>query len=293
MPGMKTCCLKSLVLLSFAFTAACGAEVRQIVSELMPEVTITWPAKMFDDGVPKPKHVAASTELETGYQAGQPTLVGPHAADVDQGANGDCWLDATLASLAQHRPEAIISSISDTSLADTWQVRLYDPTNRFAPISFMVKKADFWGNPYASRDDTGALWPMILESAFVQLNDRTHYFGPGKGYLGLNGGIPNRAFEALVGQQAHNLWPAAADSRAFATALGNPHVPSVACTKDPAPTQLLVGGHCYTVISGDAKANKYVVRNPWGRGTDRRGDGLSVLDLSGMMRDFAFFAYVD
>jgi hypothetical protein len=102
---------------------------------------------------------------------------GPNKLDINQGAVGDCYFVASLASIADSNPEFIRNMV--IGLGDgTYAVRFYQAG---APVYVRVD-ADLWvyeatGQPQNAKLGTGgALWVPIVEKAYtIMRRDRADY----------------------------------------------------------------------------------------------------------------------
>ncbi|NTV38636.1 MAG: hypothetical protein HGA51_01575 [Demequinaceae bacterium] len=110
---------------------------------------------------------------------------------VRQGGLGDCWLLATMGSLADQNPQAIRDMINDNG-DGTYTVKLWVDGKRRSFVvdgDFLV---DASGRPvYAGGWRTpNALWPLVLEKAVAQACG---------GYEEISGDSPSRAIELFLG----------------------------------------------------------------------------------------------
>lgn len=257
------------------------------------------------------------------------TLVEDHAAlfdgkplgiEVEQQALGDCFFLATLASLAQRRPEAIEAAIHERA-GGTFAVRFFHldhATGTVAPREVVVdgRIPEEHEHPiYAKSAGGRGLWVSIFEKAFAALRG-------GFGALD-RGGDPVAAIEALTGKLAHTTWlePKMPDeiwdalheavaarqitlaatftddqARAMLAhkhAQGKPSLPPEERETFSHAQVGLVAAHEYSVwaLSGPGEPRAVTLRNPWAyrAETSLRGDGIFSLPLH---RFTLFFANV-
>lgn len=235
--------------------------------------------------------------------------------DVNQGSLGDCYLIATIASIAKTNPEFISNMITDNG-DGTYTVRLYDAgTPRHIRVD-----ADFYrdgnGNPaYAHGADTREIWPAIIEKAYAKMNG---------GYDDIVSDKPRAALLALTGNVPHwshtssNSLDSIYSQMEGALNRGRPVIASSLQSGDRNYEQNgLAFKHAYSVtgVYTDSNGQRWVnLRNPWGYvTTDRRveyrsssynsdiykpGDGISDrydgnfrMKLEDFQRLFRKFAY--
>lgn len=92
---------------------------------------------------------------------------GPKPSDVMQGALGDCYFVASLASIAAQNPSLIRSAMKDNR-DGTVTVRLFNEQRE--PVYVTVDKSvpRMNGNDPYAQNNGGSLWVQIMEKAFVQ-----------------------------------------------------------------------------------------------------------------------------
>ena len=223
--------------------------------------------------LPDPNHVYAP-ETETVDQNGP-----------DQGQNGDCWLNATLAALAYRHPMAIKDAIRDTEDPNLWQVRLFELTTR-RPVYLYVRREYFINEPLADRVVNDIKWPAIIQNAIVQFNDATGQIKGGvHGYAGLNSNHADVAFNLLLNGGAWGEWVSKYNNDgAIRTRLGSGY-PLVITTNVPPAELGLVAHHSYTVLDVDQATGNVSFRNPWGIGSVD-GHGKVILSAADARRAF-------
>lgn len=102
---------------------------------------------------------------------------GPRALDIDQGALGDCYLLASLASIAAKNPQAIRDMIIDNG-DDTYTIRFFNgdreeyvTVDRYLPVNSAGNLVFALGGRAASLSAADAaaspLWFALIEKAFV------------------------------------------------------------------------------------------------------------------------------
>ncbi len=146
------------------------------------------------------KTTAPAYTDKTLYAAG-----GPKASDIRQDAMGDCYFVATLAAVAQERPQAIRNAISFDAKTSTFSVKLYDSAGKAqtirvtqAEIANNVKRQG--GSTMDNTGKTGPSWPAVMETAYAKMHDSNPKNGLNEGYKAIvNGGWPADAMRAVTG----------------------------------------------------------------------------------------------
>lgn len=130
---------------------------------------------------------------------------GPRASDVRQDALGDCYFVATLAAVAQERPQAIRDAIGYNAKTGNFTVRLHDASGK--PVHVRVTQADIaynikrqGGSTMDNTGKTGPAWPAVMETAFAKLRDSNHANGLKQGFDVIGGGgYPADAMRMITG----------------------------------------------------------------------------------------------
>jgi hypothetical protein len=206
--------------------------------------------------------------------------------DIQQGGIGDCYLLASLATLAKQDPDAIRRMIKNEKYdADgnlvSCQVHLFvkGPFGIRIPVDVDVDCRAFGANAARSNGQSWGrqeLWPLIIEKAYAQLNADS-YNGIG------HGGWPNDAMETLTGKPATRqpMGSYSFDQMQADLKSGKPISFSTEYVQDkkgnviPGKEGLLAamdaehvhGGHAYAILDCkvDENGQKWVkIYNPWG-----------------------------
>ncbi|MBE9541804.1 MAG: DUF4157 domain-containing protein, partial [Proteobacteria bacterium] len=127
---------------------------------------------------------------------------GPDPEDISQGALGDCYALAALASIAKQQPRVITDMVKETA-ANTVAVRFFDKAGdppKFTPEWTKVDKEVYVDQetqqPIYAKGNK-ALWPALVEKAYAV------FIGKAKGYEGIGGGgYSHDTFEQVLGQPA-------------------------------------------------------------------------------------------
>jgi hypothetical protein len=206
--------------------------------------------------------------------------------DPIQGALGDCYFIAAMASVAWARPHMIRHLTRATGLNQQQFVnivRFFNPTdNQWSDVEVTdnIPISTSSLQPlYARSSEDGETWPAIYEKAYAKWRSGTQSDYPA--YPPLTGGDPIRACAEITGltefahftghYTADELWDIVRGNSMSRRTLN----PMVACTygsdADLPPgvhyaDANLVGWHAYSVLGWDYHAGqKYIIlRNPWG-----------------------------
>ncbi|MGV3625967.1 MAG: C2 family cysteine protease [Archangium sp.] len=239
------------------------------------------------DGTPKFK-----TERFTG-----PLFIdGPSAADVRQGAIGNCYFPAALASVAAMNPDVIRNMIKDNG-DGTYTVK-FNTANSYSGGRPVEVKVDgdlyvrsFGGPLYggslggSTAKDKMETWYPLIEKAYAQWKGSYDTIG--------NGGVAGQVMAEVMGRpySYENLSAANAD-RMFeriktAAAAGKPMAAGTYGTDQSAryTNTGVYANHAYSVLGVEEKnGEKFVkLRNPWGQseyGHDGKNDGFFTMPLA-------------
>jgi len=169
-------------------------------------------------GLERPRAVAASFGITYGYEYAEGDLfgpLGPRSLDIDQGAIGNCYLMASLSSLAAKTPQTIRDMIIDNG-DDTFSVRFFNKgkaeyvtVDRALPTDFAGRLVYASEGRFASLGMPGAdnspLWVAIIEKAYVIATDSGwinnggfNDYGISKQDNGINGGNASETLAELA-----------------------------------------------------------------------------------------------
>ena len=222
---------------------------------------------------------------------------GPVASDIKQDALGDCYLVATLASVARQYPQYIKNTISYDTFSQHFIVRLFDMAGKIKYIHVtQAELVDNIARQGGSRmDNTGKdqrAWPAVFETAYAKMFDSNPKDGLLEGYTKVShGGWPKDAMMAITGFLGEELKFAVSPTlsrvqaiellgakvaralklKKFVTLWSIPETDNRTLVAKAAGVGItqdgLVDDHVYTVISMTQAAHGgWIVklRNPWG-----------------------------
>lgn len=208
--------------------------------------------------------------------------------DIAQGAVGDCYYLATLASFAQADTNIIRQMITD--LGDgTYAVRFYDNAGKEVYVRVDADLPVYSGSnlAYAKFGPGNELWVPLVEKAYA-------FFRTGAGtYASISGGWMSTVYRQITGRTGQDVWLNSNTTDqtvmdTIANALASNKAVTVGSTATAGP---IVGSHAYMVKNIDILSGIVTVYNPWGydgRGNDgNSGDGLIAISVSDMKTYFS------
>ena len=221
---------------------------------------------------------------------------GAKPSDVRQGAIGNCYFPAALASLAHFKPDAVQNAIKDNG-DGTYSVRFYESSysGRGRPVDIKVD-ADLytrsWGGPaYGSslggstQPDTMELWFPLIEKAYAQWKGGYEAIGQGGVAGKVMGEVLGKGYdyETITDANKDRIF----DTISRAASNGQPMAAGT-YGSDQAAKYTNTGvyaNHAYSVLGTETENGvKYVkLRNPWGQsehGSDGTNDGFFRIELS-------------
>ena len=235
---------------------------------------------------------------------------GPTYKDVQQGTNGDCWLDAASAALAYADPDHlkfIMHDLDDSEGLVTvtlWDDTTPEPQNITKPTLANYKASQ----SIATGINDDAVWPAVMELAFQGLAKKCPDL---KIAPSLNGGTLADSLGALYGSTTtrvtYYLIKDTSDDDLWALWDKAATKPTTTGSTDPSGEYMadgLPGNHAYTVMHGDRNSGVVTLRNPWahvsdnsagftdngGQGVTGLGDGVFNISYSDWKKYFVDIA---
>ncbi len=206
----------------------------------------------------------------------------PSLTDQRQGLVGDCYLIASLGSIAQVNTEAIKNMFIDNH-DGTFTVRFYAGALNSASTGFLsgIGVADYvtvdlalpaysnaryfaysnFGRSVSS--SANSLWIALAEKAYAQWNETGRAGQDGtNSYAGIEGGWMGTTYAQILGYNASNYSVSSGSAKStLISQLNNGKAVSIG--SKPNATALVVG-HAYTVSGYDAATDRFTLFNPWG-----------------------------
>jgi hypothetical protein len=217
--------------------------------------------------------------------------------DVEQGAESDCWLLASLAATAVQRPGVIRHmfiddgpAIENGSTVEVYSVRFFTSsgTPEYVTVDNELPSSGDYDHPVGGSGAVNGsaspvLWVALAEKAYAEAgasgyvtariaySDAYDALGNVADANGNAGGNPDWALSAITGQPptSYNYVHPGADV-ASAWNAGQPIVLCTPPTPGPYASSYIVSWHCYAVVGYNSSASlPFEVFNPWG--TDAAG----------------------
>ncbi len=223
-------------------------------------------------------------------KGGKLIIDGVKGTDPRQNYIGDCYLMASMSSVAKAKPEVIQKAFKDLG-GGKYEVTLYDRKGnpQKVTIDADLPSNDWNGRVYATASNGKELWPSLLEKAFAQ---RAGSYGK------IEAGVPGDAMSAITGKPSKDIDLRAAGTKpdqvfqqiSDAVKAGKP---ITAATLSDASAAKYTGtniysDHTYSVWGTSVEGGtKYVhLRNPWGESEpagNGKDDGIFKLPMDQFM----------
>lgn len=214
---------------------------------------------------------------------------GPGYEDVSQGSTGDCWLDASMASVAYADQAHLESIMDDPHNSDgTVTVTLWDGSQSTANVVTKVTvnqmKAQYSDSAPEITGDNW-VWPAAMEMAFMNFagaHPDTNING------NLDGGTPISALKAMYGPSATIIYEQISntdDANLWKTIQNAPTKPTITTSQSLGSTLTADGlpaDHAYSVIRSDERIGMMTLRNPWGS-VSENGAGIATSGGAGII----------
>lgn len=229
---------------------------------------------------------------------------GPVSDDIRQGAMGDCYFLASLASVA-NKTQAFVQDMIRDHGDGTYSVRFFKPGGQgeavWIGVDARVPMTDGGAVRYAKPTHMGleqpVVWVPLMEKAFAKFHDKFPFLEHTKdlkGYEGIgNGGFMGPALEVITGTPYADTGMNQLSYRDLVK-LGesaNEGAYVAAGTRGDCRGKGLFGMHAYTVLGLRETDDGHMirVRNPWGVTDPRslpKGDGTFELPLNEFRKNF-------
>jgi hypothetical protein len=190
---------------------------------------------------------------------------GASLTDIKQGYVGDCYLLATLGSIAMIDPTAITNMFIDNGdgtltvrffrngVADYVTVDMYLPSDGSSRFIF--------ANMGGSITSTGnELWVALAEKAYAQLNEAGWIGQDGtNSYSGIEGGWMETVYEQVLGRNSNSTYMPSQQALIDAFNAGK----MVTLGSNSSTSSGVVAGHAYVLKNYNASTGTFDLYNPW------------------------------
>jgi hypothetical protein len=211
----------------------------------------------------------------------------PRAVDVQQGSISDCYMLASLASLANSSPQTINNNIRSTGQPGIYEVKLFRPdpkgSGAMVPIVETVDAAHVHVMPtFDLLTKKRIIWPALYEQAFAQLQEKNYRDVSGFAKIS-SGGLARYALPILTGEPVVSTPSTVAgvtapSDLAAALAAGKPVTVGFSKANAAAGTIEL---HEYSVLNISSDLKSITLRNPWGSWGGTPTDPTVKLNMDG------------
>lgn len=215
---------------------------------------------------------------------------GPEYDDIRQGAVGDCYFLASLASLAQTDPMALRQMVAPMG-DGTYAVRFYGAGGEETYVRVDASLPAYGSTPaYARLTPDGEAWVAVAEKAYAQFR-----YGDNS-YASLIGGWMEPVCYAVTGAATGSMYTNIANiAGIMADYLSAGHALTAASRESPPGPA--VGNHAYMIQSVETVGDQteVTVYNPWGfdgnSWDSNTSDGLLKMSLAKFGENFFALSY--
>jgi hypothetical protein len=197
---------------------------------------------------------------------------GLSADDVYQGGLGTCYYLATLAAIAQEKPDYIQNMFTDNG-DNTFTVRFYNngvadyvTVDRYLPThsSGNAVYAGWGGGSYTSTSNE--LWVALVEKAYAQLAESgwSRSSTSTNSYADISGGWMSSVISQVAGLGTSSSEAVNMTQTQLINLVNSNQVLTVGFVDAADNTLGVVNGHAYTITAYNATNGTFHLRNPWG-----------------------------
>lgn len=209
--------------------------------------------------------------------------------DIAQGQLGDCYLVATLGSIAQHYASSIQNMFTDNG-DGTFTVRFYsNGTADYVTVDRMLPTSSSGYAAYASfggsATNTGnELWVALAEKAYAQWNQtgKTQRGNNVNTYAAIEGGWMADVDAQVLGRSAPSYNTSSSNLQTLINAL-NSGKAVTAGSRSSSPGNGVYANHAYIITGYNAGNATFTFYNPWGI------DSPAPLTYAQVMQSFTAF----
>jgi hypothetical protein len=204
------------------------------------------------------------------YVSGSLFQNGPSADDVYQGDLGDCYYVATLASIAQEKPNYIQNMFTDNG-DSTFTVRFYNngvadyvTVDRYLATNSSGNAVYAgWGGG-SSTSTTNELWVALAEKAYAQLAESgwSRSSNSTNSYADIEGGWMDTVIRQVTGLAATSQSVTSMTQTQLINLVNSNQILTACFVYGDGFG--VVDRHAYTITSYNATNGTFYLRNPWG-----------------------------
>lgn len=230
--------------------------------------------------------ILTSSALSYRTAVGNLFSTAPALTDARQGALGDCYFIASLASIASENVNAIRNMFIDNG-DNTFTIRFFGGALGYSSVNGLVTAgfvsgtgvADYItvnrslptysngtlaysGNGLSASSTTAPLWIALAEKAYAQWNQTRNAGRDGTNrYASIEGGWMSNTNAQILGYNSTNHSMASTSKQTLVNAVNANQSVTIGTTTS---TAALVKGHAYIVTGYNPSTDKFTLHNPWG-----------------------------
>jgi hypothetical protein len=194
----------------------------------------------------------------------------PSRADARQGALGDCYFIAAVASIADRNPDAVRNMFVDNG-DGTYTVRFYaTPTGLADYVTVSRRLPAQWngalgysGYGLSVTSTSTTVWIALAEKAYAQWNETGNEGRDGTNrYAAIEGGWMGFVNAQVLGSASSNYAVTSTNRQTLIDALSSQKAVTIGTNQSVSAG--LYGSHAYIVTGYEASTGTFRLHNPWG-----------------------------
>jgi len=230
--------------------------------------------------------ILTSSALSYRNAVGNLFSTAPALTDARQGALGDCYFIASLASIASENVNAIRNMFIDND-DNTFTIRFFGGALGYKSVNGLVTAgfvsgagvADYItvnrslptysngtlaysGNGLSASSTTAPLWIALAEKAYAQWNQTRNAGRDGTNrYASIEGGWMSNTNAQILGYNSTNHSMSSTSKQTLVNAVNTNQSVTIGSTNS---ASALVQGHAYIVTGYNSSTDTFTLHNPWG-----------------------------
>ena len=194
----------------------------------------------------------------------------PSRADARQGALGDCYFIAAVASIADRNPDAVRNMFVDNG-DGTYTVRFYNASAGVADYVTVSRRLPaqyngalgYSGYGLSVSSTSTTVWIALAEKAYAQWNETGNEGRDGTNrYAAIEGGWMGFVNAQVLGTASSNYSVNSTNKQTLITALNSQKAVTIGTYSSVSAG--LYGSHAYLVTGYEASTDTFRLHNPWG-----------------------------